>query len=458
MSGKKTKKETVELTSLVTSSLARTSKLLSLSIRAGTGAALLSVKKLVTGEINAAQSQEFFLDQAKRLADELGKLKGSLQKAGQLFSIYGEHFLAPEINEILKSLQKDTPPVSWKVMHSASRRTLGEERLKRLKINPEPIGTASIGQVYQVTVDHDMKLWCLKLQYPGVDKSIDSDLKILKSIFNLLRFIPKDMNLDGLFGEIRTMLHREVDYLKEADATETFRSYLESDRRFVVPEVHREFTTRRAIVTSFEEGQDVDSKQVLSLSQERRNRLGEAILELFFKEFFILQTVQTDPHFGNYRIRISDDSEDQWVLLDFGAVRTFPKRFVESYVAIAKSVVFEANPQGLYEALRSLGIMKEGDKDRDIQAFYEISRLISEPFLTGDNYAWGRTNLAQRVAAKVRSILFDHGIRRPPEELLFLDRKIGGVFTILQKLDAVFAPRSLLEGYLSTYASKNRKS
>jgi predicted unusual protein kinase regulating ubiquinone biosynthesis (AarF/ABC1/UbiB family) len=438
------------LTELITSSFSRSSRLLSLSIKAGADAALLSIKSFIKSDEKSELSRRFLIDQATRLTAELGKLKGSLQKAGQLFSIYGEHFLPPEVRDILKSLQKDSPPVSFEVMMASTKRSLGMEKFTQLSIEPTPIGAASIGQVYKVTVPGDRQTWCMKVQYPGVDKSIDSDLAILKRIFSILRFIPKDMNLDGLFAEIRAMLHREVDYSKEADATEQFAQWLASDNRFVVPEVNREFSTKRVIFTSFQEGFDVDSPSVMNLPQSRRDRLGEAILELFFMEFFKFRTVQTDPHFGNYRIKIRDDGQDQWVLLDFGAVRIFPQSFVKDYHSIIDAVVFEKDAHRLFDALRSLKIMRDDDTESDIQAFYEISKLIAEPFLDDSVYMWGRTQLAQRATDKVKSLLYEQGVRRPPQELIFLDRKIGGLFTILQKLDAMFAPRPVLERYVST--------
>ena len=122
---------------------------------------------------------------------------------------------------------------------------------------------------------------------------------------------------------------------------------------------------------------------------------------------------------------------------------------MKDYQAIGDAVVFRQDPIRLFKALKSLKIMNDDDTNEDIQAFYEISKLIAEPYLTSAPYEWGRTNLAQRTAEKVKKILFEQGIRRPPQELIFLDRKIGGVFTILQKLDAVFEPRPILEHYVT---------
>ena len=164
MTKKKDTSDKPELKSLVTSSISRTSKLLSLSLRVGADAAVLSVRGFLSSTQKADLSRKFLIDQAIRLTEELGKLKGSMQKAGQLFSIYGEHFLPPEVAFILKALQKDTPPVTWEIMQATARRTLGHERLKELQINPKPIGTASIGQVYRTSIAGDSCEWCLKLQ------------------------------------------------------------------------------------------------------------------------------------------------------------------------------------------------------------------------------------------------------------------------------------------------------
>jgi predicted unusual protein kinase regulating ubiquinone biosynthesis (AarF/ABC1/UbiB family) len=450
-----TKKKTVEkpvekpvLKHILTSSLGRSTKLLSLSVSAGIDAAVNSAKAFLQPDKKAALSHEFWTTQARRMAFELGKLKGSLQKAGQLFSIYGEHFLPPDVSVILKSLHKDSTPVSNNTVLSTAKRSLGAQRYARITFNPSPLGAASIGQVYRIQTSDSPGDWCLKVQYPGVSASIDSDLKNLQRIFNILKFIPRDMNLDGIFAEIRSMLYREVDYEKEADATEQFAKWLQTDSRFIVPRVLRAYSTKKVIATSYEAGCDLDSEAVLNLSASRRARLGEAMLDLFFMEFFTFQTVQTDPHFGNYRVRINDDGRDQWVLLDFGAARSFSKSFVSHYQTIAKSVVFDADPDGLYQALKHLGIMHDMDSRSEIEAVYQMSRLVAEPFLTNDIYEWGRTGLAKRVADRVKNLLIELGVRRPPTELVFLDRKIGGVFTILQKLDCAFAPRTVLSRYL----------
>src|SRR5690606_6435799 len=119
----------------------------------------------------------------------------------------------------------------------------------------------------------------------------------------------------------------------EARTTEKFRNLLRDDARFVVPRVLDEYSTAHIIASTFEHGHSVSSVAVRELPLERRSELGRAALELFFRELFDWGEIQTDPNFGNYRIRIAgepgeDAPRDQIVLLDFGAVQAYPDSFL----------------------------------------------------------------------------------------------------------------------------------
>src|SRR5690606_2495523 len=94
---------------------------------------------------------------------------------------------------------------------------------------------------------------------------------------------------------------------------------------------------------------------------------------------FLWGKVQTDPHLGNYRIRINEDEHDQLVLLDFGAVRKFPKRFLAPYYELVKGSFFE-DRERLLNAGEELGFLKEGDKSELQDVFYRLCRMIMEPF------------------------------------------------------------------------------
>src|SRR5690606_19398227 len=116
-------------------------------------------------------------NQAALLSNELGELKGSLMKAGQMLSMYGEHFLPPEANALLKSLQQDSRPLLWEAIEPHLKKYLPEEKLAELEIEKDALACASLGQVHRARIKATGEMICLKIQYPQVDKAIDSDLK-----------------------------------------------------------------------------------------------------------------------------------------------------------------------------------------------------------------------------------------------------------------------------------------
>src|SRR5690606_1368105 len=126
----------------------------------------------------------------------------------------------------------------------------------------------------------------------------------LKSILSLSQLVPKGPSFDEIFKEIRMMLHYEADYRRELQMLQQYQEWLKDDPRFVIPKAYPEFSSKRVLAMSLEEGMAVDSPQVTALDQQRKNKLGAAMLELLFCEIFQWRAVQTDPHFGNYKIRL----------------------------------------------------------------------------------------------------------------------------------------------------------
>ena len=235
----------------------------------------------------------------------------------------GRCFLPPEAAAALKTLQSDSPPLEWSKIEAQLRKQIAPERLAELEIDPESFAAASLGQVHLARRKSDGARIALKIQYPGVDGAIDGDLKTLRSLLAVFKIFPSRWaTYDPMFEEVRAMLHQEVDYVRELKNTEEFSALLKGDDRYVVPKVYPEYSSRRVLATEFQDGVRLDGPEVKALSQERRDRIAELILELYMREVFEFRQVQTDPHFGNYRVRFAPDGRnDQLVLLDFGAVR-----------------------------------------------------------------------------------------------------------------------------------------
>ncbi|WP_372863644.1 AarF/UbiB family protein, partial [Psychrobacter sp.] len=179
-------------------------------------------------EARTARNQVFMEAQANYLAEELGKLKGSVVKIGQMLAIYGEHILPPEITRALQTLNDDTATLSWPTMQQTLQQLLGE-KLHELDVDTVPIGTASLAQVHRATVIATGEQVVLKIQYPGVADAINSDLALFKQLLRVSNIVPQTRSLDAWFEEIRDLLHHEVDYEAEAATTERFYDRLSND-------------------------------------------------------------------------------------------------------------------------------------------------------------------------------------------------------------------------------------
>lgn len=405
---------------------------------------------LKTG-MTAITKTRTLLQQAEALTKLMGEMKGSMMKAGQLLGMVGEHFFPPEINAVLRTLNAQSDPVAWPEINKALVRRLGKERLAQLEIDEEPWAAASLGQVHRARIKSTGTELCLKIQYPGVAKSIESDLKQLRLLLRTLGVLPGNFNDKPIFSEVRSMLRREVDYDQEKSATRKYADLVAGDSRFKVPDVFDEFSTSKILATSWIDSVELDSPGVLALPDRRRQKIAKDFLELFFAEFFIWNFVQTDPHFGNFRVKLGDDltsddrdqQQDQLVLLDFGAVRRFDREFVRRYAAMVRASL-DGDRQELIDAGKSVGILPMDASDKMTDLYVELCLAVVEPFTSGV-FDWRASDLPKRCSALGVKLVFEGRLPSPPKELLFLDRKLGGVFTVLSHLGARIDGREILE-------------
>ena len=326
-----------KLKNLKTSSVDRRLSIAKASLLAGTRWATASATSIFSSEEEKEKKRKKAMaEQAQYLVSEIGKLKGSIVKIGQMMALYGEHFLPEEITQALNTLNNQTIALDWPAIKAHLQEQLGS-KLDELTIDHEPIGTASLAQVHRATRKSDGLELVLKIQYPGVAEAIDSDMNLFRNMLKLTRMVPQTREFDQWFDEVREMMHREVDYGIEAATTRRFAARLKDDPRYIVPEIVDEFCAKKVLCMTFERGVPVNSPVMLSLPQERRNKLGEASLEIAVRELFEWGEMQTDPNFGNYLVRLGngDDVNDKIVLLDFGAIRQFD----ENLLTVARNLI-----------------------------------------------------------------------------------------------------------------------
>lgn len=403
-------------------------------------------------------------NQARFLVDELGRLKGSVVKIGQVMALYGEHFLPEEVTEALHTLEDQTTSLEWPAIEKVLKEELGSTRLAELEVDPEPIGAASLGQVHRAVRRSDGLELVLKVQYPGVADAVDSDLNAVAQLLKVARLVSFGPEFNDWLEEVREMMHREVDYRLEARTTEKFRSMLASDPRFIVPRVLPEFSTAHVIASTYEHGHSVGSQAVRELSLERRSALGEAALELFFRELFVWGEIQTDPNFGNYRIRIAgeegeDPGYDRIVLLDFGAVQSYSDEFLAPVIQMIRAS-YEQDLEAVIDGGIKLRFMSTDWPREVLEKFGKVCMSVLEPLAKDQfewpeyavnrhgQYRWKQSDLPSRVARQAARSAISRYFRVPPKEFVFLNRKLIGVYTFIGVLHSEFNGEPLLRKYL----------
>lgn len=430
---------------LKTKPFERNLALAKLGFGAGAKLAMHSLGTVFRGDVSRTDAdRRFYSEQAEILVRELGQLKGSVMKAGQMLALFGDYFMPHEAVQVLSSLQDNTPSVAWHQVQPQLAAALSPERLAELEIDHVPLAAASLGQAHRARRKSDGLELVVKIQYPGVASAIDSDIQTLSKMIAASNLAPKNFDLKPIFAEVREMLLGECDYQREADFTEEFARRLADNPRYVVPKVLREYSGACVLTTTYESGVSAQDHQIAELSQDRRNQLGEAFAQLFLTEFFDWGMVQTDPHFGNYRIRI-DEQGDRLVLLDFGATRHFSKQFIADYADIVLGAR-DSNAEKIRKGATAIGLLSPDFPEPAFNAFANMCVQIMEPFEPSrapphlrnneGDYCFGKSDLPMRASQMAALNALSLSFKMPPREIVFLHRRLGGVFIALATLHA----------------------
>lgn len=173
------------------------------------------------------------------------------------------------------------------------RAELGEDYMRHFaRLESSPFAAASIGQVHLAELRESGEKVALKIQYPGVATSIQSDIDNLMSILNVAQLLPKQMYVENVVEVMKRELLDECDYTREARCMRQFAQLLGDDPVFRLPRVHDQFTTKQVLFTEFVEGEPFD--KCMDLDQEQRNFVSPSRLSpLLISHFSLLSS----PHF-----------------------------------------------------------------------------------------------------------------------------------------------------------------
>lgn len=368
---------------------------------------------------------------ARRVADQLATMRGAAMKVGQMLSMDTGDFLPRELADILARLRDDASYMPIEQLRRVMEDAYGEEWESLFyDFDVQPIAAASIGQVHK-TVSPDGREIVLKVQYPGVANSIDSDVDNITSLLRLSGLLPDDLDIQPLLDDAKAQLKDEADYLQEAEHLQAFGDLLRDDERFIVPELVPDLTHRNVLAMTYISGEPIDV--VAKLPQKKRDAVMTALIGLVLRELFELRLMQTDPNFANYRYRQSDG---RIVLLDFGATRKYKAGFANGFKRLAKAAI-AGNQERMILAAQKLGY-SVGEEDGEYREMVlRAFELILEPLREDIEYDFAASTIAQEMAQMSESIMdYRDEMAPPPIETVFFQRKLGGMFMLATRLKA----------------------
>ncbi len=386
-------------------------------------------------------------ESARLLAKRLSRLRGAAMKVGQMLSLEGDNLLPAEFARALEILRSSAHRMPDAQVRQMLRGAYGPEYADRFaEFDFEPIASASIGQVHRAK-SHQGDELVLKIQYPGVSESIDSDVDNLKSLLALTRLVPKSVDIDAFAEEVKSELRKEVDYEHELEMLQTYRSKVADDDRFRLPRPHAEHSTRHILAM-----ERLWATPLLqwaeTASQEQRDRAGSDLFDLLLVELLHYRFSQTDPNPANYQY---DASTDQIVLLDFGAARAVSLD-VSSIYRLAFSALLARDPKLVREVVVALGV-DNPEVPEATELIVELALESAEAF-DGDLYDFAASDLQQRLNLRGREMVRYRGqLKTPPPEYIFFQRKLTGTFLICRQLRARVPCRRLVEERLGPIVS-----
>ena len=403
------------------------------------------LRRLARPDRAASGSALFSARNAERLAARLANLRGAAMKLGQLMSLQGEDVLPPEFARALSVLRAEAAPMPT----AQVRRVLGREYGKGWEdrfahFDFEPIAAASIGQVHRART-RDGRDLALKIQYPGVARSIASDVDNVAALLRLFNVLPLDLDVAGIAEEAKRQLAQEADYLQETRFLERYARLVADEPALVVPRVHRDLTTTRVMAMDYLEGVPLETLADPATPQSRRDAMGTLLERLLFRELFEFRVMQTDPNFANY---LYQPATGRIVLLDFGATKSFSAEFVARFAGVTRAVV-DGDIDAVARHAVSIGYVAAGDPPERIRAAVDVILLVCEPLRHEGRYDFASSGLPARVRALGFDLAFRRGLlRAPPPETIFLHRKLVGSFLLLARIGARIDARALVLPFL----------
>ncbi len=375
------------------------------------------------------RKKELNTQNARDLFKEFTRLRGTALKLAQSMSM-DTGLLPDEFMDVMAEAQYSVPPMNKALVRKRVRDGLGRfPELLFDTFEPEAMAAASLGQVHRARLN-DGRDVAVKVQYPNVRETIESDLSVARSIF---RRLIRGEGLDDHFEEVKARLREETDYLHEAQNIDQFATAYDGDKLAIPRPVH-DLTSETVLTMTFVEGRHLDEFLDTNPTQEQRDHFGQLLWDFLHEQVAgNARTLHADTHPGNFLFR----EDGRLGVIDFGCVKTFPQQFRDDMLRLYRARMVDAEDE-ITRLLFALDILRDDlpeDTQADLRRFFDqYGSLIVEPYRQS-SFDFGDPGFRERLQASFKAASELRAATGSPH-FIFLNKALVGLLNLLTRLGA----------------------
>jgi predicted unusual protein kinase regulating ubiquinone biosynthesis (AarF/ABC1/UbiB family) len=371
------------------------------------------------------------LKNARRIVEGSQQLRGAFMKLIQMLSTRAD-ILPGEALDILKATQSSVPPMDYPLIAKQIRREFSKSPEQLFaSFEHEAFAAASLGQVHRARLKNGEEV-AVKIQYPGVDATVEQDLGNLKLLLRTLQAIAGDImrqkiETKTIFTELAERLREELDYVSEARNIAEFNRLLAGDEDIILPRVIKNLSSRRVLTMTYVDGYRLGDIFGPHTDAKLRAWVARKYYCLVWRQILEFGVLHTDPQPGNYLVSY----HPKLGILDFGSVRHFSEPVRKASLQLAQAII-AGDDRAMTTALVKLGYI---DRAQPPAPMVKIIYLLFEPVITDRPYDPDEFDAIGK-AGIVSEIAFEHKLYKSPRHSIFLIRALIGLDGIMKGLGA----------------------
>lgn len=395
-----------------------------------------------TGKVPEIKSLLLSPRNIELMARKFSQMRGAALKVGQMLSFQDNAVLPPDIQKILLRVQNNAHYMPADQLERTISFELGDNWRQRLfaSFDDIPIAAASIGQVHTAVTRKELDQVVVKVQYPGVADSIDSDLDNILTLLTSTKMLPPGLFLEKSIANARVELKWECDYIREAGNVVRYKEMLADEPAFAVPKIYHDLSDEHVLTMERMRGTEIAKG---NWPQETKNKISEELMRLTLMEIYKFRFMQTDPNWANF---LYNPETGKIELLDFGACRDFDKSFTVPYANCLRAAVRQDREKAKQYSIE-LGFLTGSESEAMTQAHVDSIMVLGEPFREENSdglYDFEQQTITDRVRSNIR-LMLNERLTPPPEETYSLHRKLSGAYLLCARMKAKIPSKKLFE-------------